>query len=95
MSLEDIGDWSTENFGLARARQYTNELLSVCRHIASGIAPWRHCRDIFASDLRSDLRFARSGRHVIIFTETPDEVLIVDFIHQSADIGGRLEGLTE
>ncbi len=95
MSLEDIGDWSTENFGLVRARHYTTELLSACRRVASGIARWRHCRDVFAPDLRSDLRFAGSGRHFIIFAETPEEIVIVDFIHQYADIGGGLEGLDQ
>jgi plasmid stabilization system protein ParE len=45
---------------------------------------------MFADDLREDLRFARAGNHFVIFVETPDEVLIVDFLHQSADIAGRL-----
>ena len=45
---------------------------------------------MFADDLREDLRFARAGQHFVIFIETVDQVLIVDFMHQSADIAGRL-----
>jgi toxin ParE1/3/4 len=92
-SLDLIGAYSMENFGSKRGEAYVDALLDRCRRIAMGNAPIHSCRDVFAPDLRSDLRFARSGRHFIIFTETPDEILIIDFIHQSADIGGRLEGL--
>ena len=45
---------------------------------------------MFADDLAADLRFTRAGQHFVIFVEAPDEVLIVDFLHQSADIAGRL-----
>lgn len=91
-ALENIATWSAENFGVARARRYSADLLASCKRIARNEAQWRFCRDVFALDLRSELRFTRCGRHVIIFTEIPSEIQIIDFIHQSADIGGRLEG---
>lgn len=94
-SLDAIFVYSIETFGRKRGESYVDALLDRCRAIATGCAPTRSCRKAFAADLRSDLRYARSGRHFIIFVETQEEVLIVDFIHQSADIGGRLEGLTE
>lgn len=95
IALEDIGAWSAENFGLARAQQYSGDLLAACRRIARDEAPWQYCRNVFAPDLRSELRLTRSGRHYIVFTETPAEILIIDFIHQSADIGGRIVGTDE
>ena len=45
---------------------------------------------MFADDLREDLRFARAAQHFVILVETEAVVLIVDFLHQSADIAGRL-----
>lgn len=94
-NLAEISAWTYETFGERQADKYGDQLLQQISVIAMGRAFSQSCRDVFAADLRSDLRFARSGRHFIIFTETPDEILIVDFIHQSADIGGRLEGLKE
>jgi toxin ParE1/3/4 len=95
IALEDIGEWSTENFGLVRAQRYSGDLLAVCRRIALEEAHWQSCREVFAPHLRSELRFARSGRHFIIFIETATEFVIIDFIHQSADLGGRLGGPDE
>jgi len=92
-SLAEISVWTYATFGERQADKYGDQLLQQVSAIAGGRTFSRSCRDVFAPDLRSDLRFARSGRHFIIFTETPDEILIIDFIHQSADIGGRLEGL--
>ena len=94
-SLAEISIWTYETFGARQADKYGDQLLRQVSAIAEGRSFSYHCRDVFAADLRSDLRFSRSGRHFIVFTETLDEVLIVDFIHQSADMGGRLEGLTE
>jgi toxin ParE1/3/4 len=91
-SLDEIGAYSRENFGKARGQAYIGALLDRCRAIGSGHLHTQTCRDVFAPNLRSELRFTRCGRHFIVFTETPTEIQIIDFIHQSADIGGRLEG---
>ncbi|GHC57570.1 type II toxin-antitoxin system RelE/ParE family toxin [Neogemmobacter tilapiae] len=94
-ALEKIALWSAENFGVARARRYSADLLAACNRITRNEARWRYCRDVFAPRLHAELRFTRSGRHFIIFLDTPDEIQIIDFIHQSADIGGRLESSEE
>ena len=61
-----------------------------CRTIADGALHHKSCRTVFADDLREDLRFTRAGQHYVIFIETAQEVVIVDFLHQSANIAGRL-----
>ncbi len=94
-SLDSIGAFSRETFGKARGEAYVASLLDRCRNIASGWLPSRSCRAQFGDDLRDDLRFVRAGKHVVIFIETATAILIVDFIHQSADIGGRLGGPEE
>jgi toxin ParE1/3/4 len=89
--LEQISDFTRERFGSKQAAKYVKSLLNSCRRIAQGHAATRSCHDVFAANLRSDLRFARGERHFIVFTESPTVVLIVDFIHQSSDFAKRLE----
>ena len=89
-SLADIGEWTVLNFGAQQAKRYTDQLVAQCKAIVRGRAVSQSCRTMFADDLAADLRFTRAGQHFVIFVEAPDEVLIVDFLHQSADIAGRL-----
>ena len=89
-SLDDIGAYSVKNFGDRRGDAYVASLLARCRAVARGTEPHHACRDFFAEDLRDNLRFARAGQHFVIFVETPRDIVIIDFLHQSADIGNRL-----
>lgn len=89
-SFDSILEWTLEIFGARQLDKYRDTLLERCIALTNGTAQHQSCRAVFANDLREDLRFARAGQHFVIFVETPDEVMIVDFLHQSADIGGRL-----
>ncbi len=89
-SLDRIASFSKDAFGAVRGDRYIADLLRRCRAVANGRAQHQSCRRQFADDLREDLRFTRSGRHYIIFVDTPSKILIVDFLHQSADIVRRL-----
>ena len=89
-SFENILEWTFESFGGRQLDKYRDTLLERCKAIANGTAHHQSCRAMFADDLREDLRFSRAGQHFVIFVEASDEVLIVDFLHQSADIAGRL-----
>jgi toxin ParE1/3/4 len=90
-SLDQIADFGRDQFGPKQSTAYVRDLLGRCRDLARGRVPHRACRDVFAPDARADLRFARSGRHVIVFVETPGGPLILDFLHQSVDLTRRLE----
>ena len=83
-------DWTFDKFGPLQADRYRDLLIDRCEAVAAGTAQHQSCRVMFADDLREDLRFARAGQHFIIFVDGPNQVLIVDFLHQSADISGRL-----
>jgi toxin ParE1/3/4 len=89
-SFREIGIYTRDRFGREQMRFYLDGLLMRCQAIAEGTAHHQSCRAVFADDLREDLRFARAGSHYVIFVETEAEVRIVDFLHQSADVGGRL-----
>jgi toxin ParE1/3/4 len=91
-SLDRIADYSFETFGKLRGDAYVADLLTCCRNVAAGRKATTSCRIHFGEDLRTDLRFARAGRHYVVVVEMLSEFLIIDFIHQSADVGGRLGG---
>jgi toxin ParE1/3/4 len=91
-SFRLIATYSKENFGARRGEDDARTLNARCAALARGELSGRSCREVFAPDLRADLRFVASGSHYIIFRESDSDVLIIDFIHQSADVGGRLGG---
>lgn len=85
-----IGAWTAEQFSDRQAERYLDLLVSRCEALAQGDVPHRSCRAHFADDLADDLRFIRAGQHFVIFVVTPTQIVIVDFLHQSADIARRL-----
>lgn len=91
-SLDGIADYSAQAFGKRRGDAYVANLLNCCNDVAKRHKAAASCLVHFGEDLLADLQFARAGRHYIIFLEKPTEFLVVDFIHQSADVGGRLGG---
>ena len=89
-SFDAILEWTLEHHGARQLEKYRDTLLDRCQAIAAGQVVHQSCRTIFADDLREDLRFARAGQHCVIFIETDTQVQIVDFLHQAADVSGRL-----
>lgn len=89
-SFREIGIYTRKRYGRDQMRFYLGGLLGRCKAIAAGGVHHQSCRTMFADDLREDLRFTRAGEHYVIFIETAQEVLIVDFIHQAADVAKRL-----
>lgn len=93
--MADIGAWSGGQFGERKAEAYVELLIAHCFKIAGGLAHVRSCRDVFAPDLRED-GFSRAGQHYILFVETVQDVLVVDFIHQRMNVLGKLrDGLKD
>ena len=91
--MVDIGAWTEDKFGARQSDKYLNQMIADCHAICTGRASAQPCLGVFGDDLPDDIRFGRSGRHFIIFVETAAEIVIVDFLHQSSDIGGKLGNL--
>lgn len=91
-SYRQIGRYTRERYGLGQMREYLGHLLARCQAIAKGEVADRSCRIAFADDLREDSRFVMAGQHYVVFVVEAGEVVIVDFLHQSADISRRLGG---
>ncbi len=63
------------------------------RSLAAGHVPHQSCRMAFAADLRDDLRFSRAGQHFVVFIESEAEIVVLDFLHQSMDLPGKIAAL--
>ena len=94
-SLADIALWTIKTFGARQAEAYEEDLIARCRAIANGTAQSQSCRHIIDPDLPEDLRFARAGQHFIVFIESANAVVIVDFLHGRSDLPARLARLSE
>lgn len=94
-SLIDIAGWTLETFGPRQAAAYEEDLIAVCREIASGTAISQDCRRIIDPDLHEDLRFARAGQHFVVFIEDAEQVIIIEFLHSRSDLPRRLAALSQ
>lgn len=91
-SLMGIADWTVKTFGPRQAQAYEADLIDRCEAIARGEVAGQDCSLLVPGKAQA-LRFARAGGHFIIWTETPDRVLIVEFLHQRSDLPRRLQAL--
>lgn len=90
VALAGIAGWTKATFGPKQAAAYAEDLLAVCESIAAGTAHSQDCRRLLSPALPEDMRFARAGQHFVIFVETPDQVIILTFVHSRANLPERL-----
>jgi plasmid stabilization system protein ParE len=93
-SLVDIALWTIETFGPRQAEAYEEDIIACCENIASGKSQSQSCRLLIDPDLPEDLRFARVGQHFVVFIDTPDQVIILEFLHSRSNLPRHLAGLT-
>ena len=94
-ALTDIARWTIETFGPRQAEAYEDDLIERCQAIANGTAHSQSCRRIIDRDLPEDLRFTRAGQHFVVFIESTDAIVVVDFLHGRSDLPARLARLSE
>lgn len=94
-SIVEIARWTYDTFGPRQASAYEEDLIARCVEIASGTAISQDCRRLIDPDIDEDLSFARAGQHFVVFIETPDQVIIIDFLHSRSDLPRRLTSLTD
>lgn len=92
-SLVDIALWTIDTFGPAQADAYEEELIARCQAIADGRATSRDCSILVDDAGAAELRFTRAGEHFVIFTESPEEVIIVEFLHSRSDLPSRIAAI--
>ena len=91
-SLEAIAEWTREEFGPLQAEVYLGRLLAAIDRLAEGTLRGRSARAEWGEDVREGLLFVRAERHVVLFIEEPEEVVVVDVLHGAMDLPRRVRG---
>lgn len=92
--LYDIVDWTIETFGPRQATAYEGELVSVLSRIVNETALTQDCALLMEEGSVTPLKFARAGKHLIIFMEFDVRFVVVDLLHSSSDLAAHLDRLT-
>jgi toxin ParE1/3/4 len=92
-AIEKILTWTRSEWGPQQAISYRRILGQAIADLAMGKGVSQSCRSAFAEELRADLRFIRAGRHFVVFVQKPNQLEILDILHQSADLTARLTAL--
>ena len=96
-TLEDIIGWTIDQFGIEQAIKYKELLENRLSSLASDKAPHGKPCNLLVSGLldMNDLEYYRQGRHYIIYRNTDDELLVVDFVHGSRNLEAILQDLSK
>jgi len=86
--LKSIFSYSIRKWGAEKARYYSDQLRTHADKIAQGTAfskavPHKH----------RNLRQTTSGRHLIIFEQNDEQVLLVRILHEAMDIPRHISSL--
>ncbi len=95
--LEEIAAWTIEHFGTAQAEGYERRLIARLRALAAGQLPrGRPCDALVRGEAgATGLCYFREGGHFIIYRETDDRIVVIDFVHGARDLEGILKELGE
>ena len=95
-TLEDIIGWTIDQFGIKQAIKYKELLENRLSSLASGKAPQGKPCNLLVSGVldMNDLEYYRQGRHYIIYRNTGDEILVVDFVHGSRNLDAIIQDLS-
>lgn len=84
--LEEIWDYTFENWGREQAGQYLLQIEAVCERLAkrpdTGIA-WT------LTDVE-DVRFERVNRHLIFYVRDEPGIVVLTVLHERIDLPSRL-----
>lgn len=94
-ALADILEYPIDQWGLARAELYKDQLLERVRSVARGELPHPRSCAILMQGKRDTAGpcYCREGQHFIILRETDTRIDVVDFLHESRDLDRLIDGL--
>lgn len=90
--LDDILDWTFANFGPRQAERYRAKLHAAFDRLADGTLRGRSAAREWGEGVRDGLLFARVEKHVVLFIEEPEEVVVVELLHEAMDLAARVRG---
>jgi len=78
--VDEIWDYTAENWGVDQAESYTRDIGDTCKELAAGS---RSSRPV---DIREGYRKAFVGSHVLFFkTEDAGRIVVMRVLHQKMD----------
>ena len=94
-SLEDILNWTIEQFGDDQAARYIGQLVARLEALAAGRPPrTKPCSQLVRGRRDApNLSYYREGRHYLILCETDDRLELVEVFHSRMNIKARLSDL--
>ena len=84
--LRGIFEYSRKYWGIARARDYANDLRAHLKALTSA-----ELSGVKAEQIGPGIRRQISGSHVIWFRVENDVVMVIRVLHQSRDVGRWVE----
>ena len=96
-TLQDIIGWTIDHFGIDQALKYKDQLIARLASLAAEEAPHgRPCNILLAGKRHgTDLEYYCEGRHYIIYRNSPDALLVLDFVHGSRDLETIIQDLSK
>jgi len=96
-SLTDIFGWTIDQFGIRQANVYKSQLIARINSLVKDEPPHGRCCKLLVQCVNniSDLEYYREGSHYIIYRNTAQQLLIVDFVHGSRNLTQIITELTD
>jgi toxin ParE1/3/4 len=80
LDLDDVWDYSAENWGLNQAERYIRMIQDTIIGLAQGTQPSQS-----AGHVRAGYRRVLVGSHVVFFKETSELIDVIRILHQRMD----------
>ena len=95
--LEEIIEYSIDNFGVEQAIVYQKQLISIAEKLCTdSFSVGRPCSLLFGNNSNTpELLYILTGKHYLIYTETTDTVTIHDFVHVRRNLPAILKTIKE
>ena len=82
--LNDIWDYTVEEWGADQADRYTDDIQDICISLARGEKRGR------TVDVREGYLKHAVGKHFVFFRPTDAGIVVIRILHQSMDVGRHL-----
>ena len=83
--LDAIWDYTADNWGVARANRYTDDIKQACGELANGSRTGR-----MINHVRSDYLKLNIGSHLIMYRKRSGVVDVIRILHQRMDLPAHL-----
>lgn len=82
--LDNIWDYTVEEWGADQADRYTDDIQDTCNNLARGEKRGR------SVDVRAGYLKHAVGKHFVFFRTTKAGIEVIRILHQSMDVGRHL-----